>query len=73
MTSFDFKNLFVLDIANNHQGDLKHGLNIIKSHAKIVNNNNLRGVFKFQFRDLDTFIHPKFINSTKPSGSSFFI
>ena len=28
-----FKNLFILDIANNHQGDLNHGLNIIKSYS----------------------------------------
>lgn len=25
----DFRDLFVLDLANNHQGSVEHGLNII--------------------------------------------
>ncbi|MDC1047411.1 N-acetylneuraminate synthase family protein [Alphaproteobacteria bacterium] len=62
---FNFKDLFILDIANNHQGDIKHGLNIIKLHSEIVKKNKIRAVFKFQFRELDTFIHPKFKNSNK--------
>jgi len=27
---FDFQNLFVLDLANNHQGDVAHGRNVIR-------------------------------------------
>lgn len=57
--NFDFRNLFVLDLANNHQGDVQHALNIIKAMGKVVNKHGIRGVFKFQFRQLDTFIHPK--------------
>lgn len=53
-----FKNLFVLDMANNHQGDLKHASNIINAHSKIVNEEKINGCIKFQYRNLKTFIHP---------------
>ena len=33
---FNFKDLFILDIANNHQGSLNHGLEIINQHSKII-------------------------------------
>jgi N-acetylneuraminate synthase len=55
---FDFKDLFVLDMANNHQGDVKHGLNIVRSFAKVVKDRKARAALKFQFRQLETFIHP---------------
>lgn len=55
-----FNNLFILDIANNHQGDLNHGLNIIKSYSKISNDQKIKAAIKFQFRQLDTFIHPNY-------------
>ena len=29
----NFNDLFVLDIANNHQGDVRHGIQIIKKHS----------------------------------------
>ena len=56
---FDFKDLFILDMANNHQGDVEHGLNIARSFAKVVKDNKARAALKFQFRQLDTFIHPE--------------
>ena len=31
-----FEDLFVLDLANNHFGDVKHAKHIIKQFAKIV-------------------------------------
>ena len=54
---FDFKDLLVLDMANNHQGDVEHGLNIVRSFAKVVKDRGARAALKFQFRQLDTFIH----------------
>ena len=57
-TSFDFRNLFILDLANNHQGSVEHGLEIIRRHAEVVRDYGVRAAIKFQFRDLDTFIHP---------------
>jgi N-acetylneuraminate synthase len=55
---FGFKDLFVLDMANNHQGDVEHGLNIVRSFGKVVKECEVRAALKFQFRQLDTFIHP---------------
>ena len=58
MKNFDFDNLFVLDLANNHQGSLKHGLKIIKECSKMVHKHKIRAAIKFQFRQYETFIHP---------------
>jgi len=58
MKNFDFDNLFVLDLANNHQGNLKHGLKVIKECSKMVHKHNIRAAIKFQFRQYETFIHP---------------
>lgn len=55
---FDFQDLFVLDLANNHQGSVEHGLKIIQSMAEVVKKHSVRAAIKFQFRQLDTFIHP---------------
>ena len=55
---FDFTNLFVLDMANNHQGDIEHGLNVIREAGAIVRKHQVKAALKFQFRQLDTFIHP---------------
>ena len=60
MHKFNFKNLFIYDLANNHQGDLNHGLNIIKAIGKVNKEGGVRGAFKFQFRQFDTFIHPDY-------------
>ena len=58
MSNFDFNNLFVLDLANNHQGSVEHGLKIIKECGKMVRKHNIRAAMKFQFRQYDSFIHP---------------
>ncbi|MDX2479992.1 MAG: N-acetylneuraminate synthase family protein [Desulfuromusa sp.] len=54
----DFNDLIILDLANNHSGDVEHGLNIIRSFAEVVRSHKVRAALKFQFRQLDTFIHP---------------
>ena len=46
-----FKDLIILDIANNHFGDTKHCKNIINQYSKTIKN-KLKCAFKFQFRDL---------------------
>ena len=58
--NFDFKNLFILDIANNHQGSVKHGKKIIEKHSEVIKKHGVNGALKFQFRNLDTFIHKNF-------------
>jgi sialic acid synthase SpsE len=55
-----FGNLFVLELANNHWGDLGRGLKIIQDHAQIVRYNSVKAAIKLQFRDVDQFIHPEF-------------
>lgn len=52
-----FEDLFVLELANNHWGDINRGLKIINDFAKIVRFNNVRAAIKLQFRDVDNFIH----------------
>ena len=56
-----FEDLFVLEMASNHQGNLDRGLEIIKQFSKIVRFNNVRTAIKLQFRDLDNFVHKDFI------------
>ena len=60
---FNFKDLFVLDIANNHQGSLEHGKKIINKHSAELKKKNVKAGFKFQFRNLETFIHRDFKGS----------
>lgn len=57
-SGFDFSGLFVLDLANNHQGNVAHALNVINQTAEVVKAQKVRAAIKFQFRQLDSFIHP---------------
>jgi len=54
---------FIFEMANNHQGDIEHGKEIIRSFAALAKKYDVSAGVKFQFRQLDTFIHPKFQNS----------
>lgn len=56
--SFEFRDLFVLDLANNHQGDVNHGLAVIKAMGEVIRGHGVRAALKFQFRQLETLIHP---------------
>ncbi len=61
MTGNDiFDELFVLEMANNHLGDVQRGLKIIANYAQVVRFNNVRAAIKLQLRDVDTFIHRDF-------------
>jgi N-acetylneuraminate synthase len=55
-----FENLFVLEMANNHWGRPERGRKIIADYAKVVRFNGMRAAMKFQFRDVDSFIHKDF-------------
>jgi len=57
---FNFNGLLILDLANNHQGDLEHGLSIIQSLGQVIREFDVRVALKFQFRQLDSFIHPSY-------------
>ena len=58
MNTFNFNDLFVFDLANNHQGDGAHARGIIEAVGGVVKQRGVRGVFKFQFRQLESFVHP---------------
>lgn len=53
-------NLFIFEMANNHQGSVEHGCRIIDAVAEIAERHGIQAGVKFQYRDLDTFIHPAF-------------
>jgi len=55
-----FEDLFVLEMANNHLGNVARGLKIISSFGQVVRFNNVRASLKLQFRDVDHFIHRDF-------------
>lgn len=50
--------LFILEMANNHMGDVAHGIKLIRAFAEVCRPFPFRFAFKLQYRDLDTFIHP---------------
>lgn len=61
---FRFNDLFIYDLANNHQGDYAHAQRVVEEVAKVSNAAGVRGALKFQFRQLDSFIHPDFKTRT---------
>ncbi|MEN6366085.1 MAG: N-acetylneuraminate synthase family protein [Thermoguttaceae bacterium] len=53
--------LFVLfEMANNHMGRLDHGLRIVREIHAACKDFPFRFGFKFQYRDLDTLLHPQY-------------
>ncbi len=55
-----FNDLFVLEIANNHWGSLNRGIKIIRDFAHVVKKNKIKAAIKFQFRDVDNFVHSNY-------------
>lgn len=55
-----FKNLFIFEMANNHSGDLSRGIEIIRQISEAVKKFDFQFAFKFQYRNMETFIHPDF-------------
>ncbi len=66
MTSFNLSSispedpLLVLDMANNHNGSVAHGKQIIDDICSVVDLFDFKVAIKFQYRDLPNFIHPQF-------------
>jgi sialic acid synthase SpsE/mannose-6-phosphate isomerase-like protein (cupin superfamily) len=70
---FDFRDLFILDLANNHQGSVEHGMTIIERCADVAARNGVRAALKFQFRDLDTFVHPDHVGGSANKHAGRFL
>ena len=58
-----FEKLFILEMANNHMGDVEHGLKVIRAFHEVTKKYDFKFGFKLQYRNLDTFIHPKYKGS----------
>ena len=69
----DFNDLFIFEMANNHQGDVNHGLAIIKAMGKIAHENRINAAVKLQYRNLDTFVHPEQRNNKENKHVSRFL
>jgi sialic acid synthase SpsE/mannose-6-phosphate isomerase-like protein (cupin superfamily) len=52
--------LFIFDMANNHMGNVEHGLKIMREIHEVTRHFSFHFACKFQYRDLETFIHPDF-------------
>ena len=50
--------LFCLEMANNHQGSVEHGMNIIAEFAAVARRTQARTMLKLQFRELQSFLTP---------------
>ncbi len=56
----DFNKLFIFELANNHGGDLGHGLNMIRKLKEVSASFPFTFAVKLQYRELDTFVHPAY-------------
>jgi sialic acid synthase SpsE/D-lyxose ketol-isomerase len=54
------KPLVILDLANNHNGNLDHAKRIIEEASEVMRPSGVPFAIKFQYRNLDTFIHDDF-------------
>jgi N-acetylneuraminate synthase len=64
MKSELFNELFVLELANNHWGDLRRGLLIIRTFAELVKKYEIKAAIKLQFRNASTLIHKDYKGRT---------
>ncbi len=69
----NFNDLFIFEMANNHQGDVQHGINIINAMGDIAKKHGVNGSVKLQYRQLDTFIHPDFRDNKEAKHISRFL
>ena len=72
------KTLVILEMANNHMGDISHAKKIIKKFSYITKkfSDKIDFALKFQYRDRETFIHESYKHSedkyVKRFQSTFF-
>jgi sialic acid synthase SpsE/quercetin dioxygenase-like cupin family protein len=54
------KYLFIFEMANNHMGDVSHGVRIVRELKEACKGFDFRFAVKLQYRDLPGLIHPDF-------------
>lgn len=52
--------LFIFELANNHMGSVAHGIRVVRELAEARRGFDFDFALKFQYRRLDTFIHPAY-------------
>lgn len=62
--------LFCLDMANNHQGSVEHGCDIIRRVAAVARTTGARVMIKLQFRELSSFLHPADLAAVANGGET---
>ncbi len=60
MSGFFTRPLFIFEMANNHMGDVDHGIKMIREFGTISKRFPFRFAFKFQLRTIPDFIHPDY-------------
>lgn len=60
MKSNIFYELFVLEIGNNHLGDIDRAVKIVETFSRLARENNIKAAIKPQFRHANSFIHKDF-------------
>jgi len=58
-----FEDLFVLELANNHLGNLQRGLSQIEEFSQVIRFNGVKAAIKLQFREMETFVHDDYKNN----------
>lgn len=56
--------LFIFEMANNHMGNVEHGLRIVRAMHEVSKDFPFNIGIKLQYRDIDTFIHPDYQKRT---------
>jgi sialic acid synthase SpsE/mannose-6-phosphate isomerase-like protein (cupin superfamily) len=60
MNDLSQRPLFIFEMANNHMGSVDHGLRIVEAMYEASRGFPFAFAVKFQYRDIDTFIHPDY-------------
>jgi sialic acid synthase SpsE/mannose-6-phosphate isomerase-like protein (cupin superfamily) len=60
MKNLELRPLFIYEMANNHMGDVKHGLRIVNELKDASAGFPFNFCIKLQYRDIDTCIHPDY-------------
>ena len=58
--------LFIYEMANNHMGDVEHGIRIVRELKEASKGFPFGFCVKLQYRDIDSCIHPDYQGAVRP-------